>query len=92
MYCRRKDANGGTERKKLILMSLLDTFRTYNPVTLAVGSFFVLCGVSSITELVLHGVRIAIGGVFVVVLFVLIPVSLGIAIVDKQLRLRKNSK
>ena len=73
-------------------MSLLDTFKTYNPVTLTVGIFFVGCGGWTITELALHGVRTAIGGVFVVVLFVLIPVSLGMAIVHNQLRLRKNSK
>jgi uncharacterized membrane protein len=51
-------------------MSLLDTFKTYNPVTLTVGIFFVGCGGWTITELALHGVRTAIGGVFVVVLFV----------------------
>lgn len=73
-------------------MSLLDTFKTYNPVTLTLGIFFVAGGVWTITELVLHGVRTAIGGVFIVVLFVLIPVSLGMAIVHNQLRLRKNSK
>ena len=73
-------------------MSLLDTFKTYNPVTLAVGIFFMAVGVWTIAELVLHGVRTAIGGVFVVVLFVLIPVSLGMAIVHNQLRLRRNSK
>jgi len=70
-------------------MSLFDTFKTYNPVTLTVGIFFMAGGVWTITELVLHGVRTAIGGVFVVVFFVLIPVSLGMAIVHNQLRLRK---
>jgi len=73
-------------------MSLVDTFKTYNPVTLALGIFFVAAGVWTITMLVLHGVRTAIGGVVVVVLVVLIPVSLGMAIVQNQLRLRKNSK
>jgi len=73
-------------------MSLLDTFKTYNPVTLAVGTFFMAVGVWTIAELVLHPVRTTIGGVFVVVLFVLIPVSLGAAIVHNQLRLRRNSK
>ena len=73
-------------------MSLLDTFKTYNPVTLAVGIFFMAVGVWAIAELVLHRVRTAIGGVFVVVLFVFIPVSLGTAIVHNQLRLRRNSK
>jgi len=73
-------------------MSLGDAFKTYNPVTLALGIFLVAAGLWTITELVVYGVRTAIGGVFVVVLFVLIPVSLGMAIVQNQLRLRKNSK
>jgi hypothetical protein len=61
-----------------------DTFKTYNPVTLALGFFFVAGGAWTITMLILRGV--------VVVLFALIPGGLGIAIVHNQLRLRKNEK
>ena len=73
-------------------MNLFDTYKTYNPVTLAVGIFFVGAGVWTIAALLLHGVRTVVGGIFVVVLFVLIPVSIGTAIVHNQLRLRKISR
>jgi hypothetical protein len=58
-------------------VSLLDTFKTYNPVTLAVGCLFVACGFWTVFEVVLHGARTALGGVFIFVLFVLVPVSLA---------------
>jgi len=39
-----------------------------------------------------HGVRTAVGGLFIFALFILFPLSLGIAIIHNQLRLRKRSK
>jgi len=72
-------------------MSLRATFETYNPVTLAVGCIFVACGLWVVFEVVLHGLRTAAGG-FVLVLVAVMPVTLGVAIVHNQLRLRKNSK
>jgi hypothetical protein len=72
-------------------MSLRGTFERYNPVTIGVGCGFVACGLWIIFELVLHGVRTAVGGV-VLVLFAAIPVSLGVAIIHNQVRLRRNSK
>jgi hypothetical protein len=72
-------------------MSLRDTFGTYNPVTLGVGCFFVACGAWTVLELLLHGVRTVLGGIVVVVLTVFVPVSIGVAIIHNQLRLRKDS-
>ena len=92
MYCRWETAALNGKNARELLMSLFDTFKTYNLVTLTLGIFCVAVGVWTITELALNGVRTAIGAVFVVVLFVLIPVSLGMAIIHNQLRLRKNSK
>ena len=73
-------------------MSLRDTFKTYNPVTAVVGCGFVFAGIWTIFQALVHGVRTHIGGVFVFVLFVLIPISLGVAIIHNQLSLRKTSK
>jgi len=73
-------------------MSLLDTYKTYNPVTLVVGCGFVAYGLWLVSELLLHGVCTILGGVFIFVFFICIPASLGIAIIHNQLRLRKNSK
>ena len=72
-------------------MSRDDWFKNYNPVTLALGILFIAAGVWTITELVVHGVRTSIGGVVIVVLGVLVPLSLGLVIIQNQLRLRKNS-
>jgi hypothetical protein len=72
-------------------VSLIDTFKTYNPVTLAVGCLFVLCGSWTVFEVIMHGVRTSAGGIFIFVMFVLLPVSLGVAIIHNQLRLRRNS-
>jgi len=72
-------------------MSLRDTFQTYNPVTLVVGCFFVAYGAWMTLELLLHGVRTFLGGIIVFILAVFMPVSIGIAIIHNQLRLRKNS-
>ena len=73
------------------IMSLTDTFKTYNPVTLAVGCGFVVCGFWTVFEVVTHGVRTVAGGIFVFVMAVLLPLSLGVAIIHNQLRLRRNS-
>lgn len=73
-------------------MTLLDTWKTYNPVTLIVGCFFVAVGLWTIGELFLHPVRTGLGVVFVSVFFAFFPISLGLAIIQNQLRLRKNSK
>ena len=73
-------------------MTLLDTYRTYNPVTLIVGCGFVACGLWTVSELFLHGVHTVLGGVVIFILFILIPTSLGIAIIHNQLQLRKHSK
>jgi len=72
-------------------MSLRDTFQTYNPVTLIFGWLFVACGVWAVAELLLRAVRTVLGGIVVFVLAVLIPVSIGAAIIHNQLRLRKKS-
>jgi len=73
-------------------MSLGDTFKTYNPVTLTLGILFVAAGFWTIAMLLAHGVRTAVGGLFIFVLFILFPLSLGIAIIHNQLGLRKRSK
>jgi hypothetical protein len=70
-------------------MSLLDTFKTYNPVTLTVGCLWVAVGLWAIFMLL--PTRTLIGDVFILVLCVVIPISLGAAIIHNQLRLRKNS-
>jgi hypothetical protein len=72
-------------------MSLRDTFQTYNPVTLVLGWLFVACGAWAVVELLLRGVRTALGGIVVFVFAGLIPVSIGAAIIHNQLRLRKKS-
>lgn len=72
-------------------MSLTDTFKTYNPVALAVGCVFVFGGLWTGFEVVMHGVRTVLGGIFVFVIAVLLPLSLGVAVIHNQLRLRRNS-
>jgi len=72
-------------------MSLWDTFETYNPVTLLVGCGFVGLGVWVTIQFALHG-RHSVGGVLVMSIFILMPFSLGTAIIHNQLRLRKISK
>ena len=72
-------------------MKLTDTFKTYNPITLTVGCGFVLCGFWTLFEVVTHGVSTVAGGIFVFVMAVILPLSLGVAIIHNQLRLRRNS-
>jgi hypothetical protein len=72
-------------------MSGLDTFKTYSPVTLGVGFLFVAVGLWAAFEF-LPGTRTAIAGAFIFVLFVFIPISLGVAIMRNQLRLRRISR
>ena len=81
-------------------MSLRDTFETYNPVTLVVGCGFVACGLWVVFEVLLHGVYAnwwrtaagAAGGIVMFLLCIVVPISLGAAVIHKQLRLRRNSK
>ena len=76
-----------------------DTLKTYNPVTLVVGCLFVACGLWVVVEALLHGVGTnwwrttagAAGGIVMFLLVIVIPISLGAAIIHNQLRLRKNS-
>ena len=72
-------------------MSHRDTFKTYNPVTLTLGIGFLAGGFWLVAILLLHGARTAIGGV-VIILFAVLPFSLGATIVHNQLRLRKLAK
>jgi hypothetical protein len=79
-----RDEGGGSS------MNGLDTFKTYNPVTLSMGCLWVAVGFWVVFELIRHGTRTAIGGAFIFVLFVFIPIGLGAAIIQNQLRLRKH--
>jgi hypothetical protein len=72
-------------------MGARDTLKIYNPVTLVVGCAFVVFGIVALVEL-LPGTPTAIGDVFILVLFVLLPIGLGAAIIQNQLRLQKNSR
>jgi len=72
-------------------MSLWDTFETYNPVTLLVGCGFVGAGLWVTIQFALHGKHSA-AGIFVMSIFILMPVSVGVAIIHNQLRLRRISK
>ncbi len=67
-----------------------DTFKTYNPVTLAVGCLFVVCGLWIVFAILYYGTRTLVGGLVVFVLGALIPLSLGAVIIRDQLRSRKN--
>jgi uncharacterized membrane protein len=70
---------------------LLNTFKTYNPITLVAGILFVGAGIWGALSY-LRGVPTVQGFLFVLVLAVLLPVCLGAAIIRNQLRLRKTSK
>jgi hypothetical protein len=69
----------------------LDTFKTDNPVTVAVGCFFVGCGLWILFELLSHGTVTLIGGFVIFGLAALMPIGLGVAIIHNQIRLRKHS-
>ena len=71
-------------------MSLLDTYKVYNPITVVVGCLFVSVGLWLLFELVLHGARTT-AGIFVIVVFAALPISVGAATIHKQLQLRRNS-
>jgi hypothetical protein len=71
-------------------MSLRDTFETYNPVTLAVGCFFVAAGCWIIFEFAMHASRTLVGAA-VILVFASMPISIGAAIVHSQFRLRRSS-
>ncbi|MGA9305189.1 MAG: hypothetical protein WBW31_07295 [Candidatus Sulfotelmatobacter sp.] len=81
-------------------MSLRDTFETYNPVTLVVGCGFLACGFWVLFEVLTHGIRAnwwrtvagAAGGLVMFLLCIVVPISLGAAIIHKQLRLRRSQK
>jgi hypothetical protein len=72
-------------------MSARDTLKIYHPVTLVVGCGCVMFGILASVEL-LPGTPTVIGDIFILTLFVLLPISLGAAIIHNQLRLRRNSK
>jgi hypothetical protein len=72
-------------------MSLLDTYKTYNPVTVAVGCMFVGAGFWLLFELVRHGARTT-AGIFVIVLLAALPISVGAATIHNQLQLRRNAR
>ena len=77
-----------------------DTLKTYNPVTLVVGCGFVACGLWVVAEVLLDGVSTnwwrtaagAAGGIVMLLLCIVVPISLGAAIIHNQLRLRRNLK
>src|SRR5437763_63102 len=70
-------------------MSGRGTFEEYHPITFAVGVFFVATGLWVIVQLVWSGVRTAIGGVFILVIFVILPIGIGSAIIHGQLKAKK---
>lgn len=72
-------------------MSLRDTFDVYNPVTLLVGCGFVGSGLWLAFEYALHG-RHTVTAVCFIAVWVILLISLGAAIVYKQLQLRSSSK
>src|SRR5947209_12761846 len=74
----------------LAMSELLNTFKTYNPITLVVGISFVGVGIWG-ALFCLRGVPTSEGLVFILVFAVLLPLSLGAAIIENQLRLRKKS-
>jgi TRAP-type C4-dicarboxylate transport system permease small subunit len=71
-------------------MSLLHTYKVYNPITLLMGCLFVGVGMWLLFELVRHGVQTT-AGIFVIVVFAALPISIGAAIIHNQLQLRRNS-
>jgi hypothetical protein len=82
---------GPTIEKRSDTVSMTDTFTTYNPVTLIMGCYWVLAGFWVAFELITRPARTFAGAIFVIVMFVLLPVGLGAAIIHKQLRLRRKS-
>jgi len=72
-------------------MSLWDTFETYHPVTLLLGCGFLGAGLWVTIQFALNGKHSA-ASIFVMSIFILMPVSLGTAIIHNQLRLRKSSR
>ena len=80
-------------------MSLRDTFETYNPVTLVVGCGFLACGLWVVFEVLTRGIRAnwwrtaaGAAGSVMFLLCIVVPISLGAAIIHKQLRLRRSQK
>jgi hypothetical protein len=71
-------------------MSLLDTYKIYNPITVAVGCLFVGAGFWLLFELAQHGARTT-AGIVVIVLFAALPISIGVATIHNQLHLRRKS-
>jgi hypothetical protein len=61
----------------------------YNPVYLFIGCFWVAGGVWAAFKFL--PTRTLIGDVFLLVIFVLFPISLGVAVIRTQLRLRRKS-
>ena len=68
----------------------MDTFKKYHPVTLIVGIGFVASGVWA-AFMFLPGTPTLEGLAFILLFFVVIPVTLGAAIIQNQLRLRRKS-
>jgi hypothetical protein len=73
-------------------MSLLDTYKTHNLVTLATGCLFVAGGLWIVCEFMIHGVRTVAGGIFIFVVCVAPITSVEAAIIHNQLRLRREAK
>jgi hypothetical protein len=73
------------------IMSRTDIFKTYSQVTLGVGFGFEFCGVWNFREFMTHELRTVAGSILFVVIFVLLPLSVGGAIIPNQLRLRRKS-
>ena len=72
-------------------MSLRDTFQTYNPITLLYGCGFLVAGLWLIFEMVTHGVR-TVAGVLLISTIVLWLITFGLAVIYKQLRMRRGAK
>ena len=58
--------------------------KTYNPVTLAVGCLFVVCGFGIFFAILHYGTRTLVGGLIVFILGALMPLSLGVVIIRDQ--------
>jgi len=70
-------------------MSLLDTYKVYNPIAVVVGGLFVSVGLWVLFELIWHAVRTT-AGIFVIVIFAALPI-IGAATIHNQLQPRRNS-
>jgi hypothetical protein len=69
-------------------MSWISGFKTYDPIALIVGVFFVAVGIWDVFKF-LPGTPTVIGLVLLLILVVFLPISFGIAIVRRQLELRR---